>query len=347
MFQSARLKLTAYYLLIIMIISVLFSAVVYRNLTAEIARGMRIQALRIVAREDLASRRFIFGIPIPVDPSELPPNFHYQAFEEAKKRVAWELVLINLGILIVSGAAGYFLAGQTLKPIAEMVEEQRRFVADASHELRTPLTAIKAETEVSLRDKKLDLPLAKQQLASNLEEIDKLKSLTDYFLTLSKYQNLEAKLPRETFNLAQAVEEVCERLQTLAAVKRVEIVKNLNPLILNANKISIAELVTILLDNAIKYSHEGGQVKISLAAKRGHVQITVEDFGMGIKNSDLPHIFDRFYRADSSRTQNIVHGYGLGLAIAKSIVDQHQGKITVESAVDKGSTFTVLLPAKS
>lgn len=345
MFRSARLKLTAYYLLIIMTISVLFSVVVYRNLTVEIARGMRVQALRIVAREDMGARRFVFGIPIPLDPSELPPNFHLQAFEEAKKRVALELVFINLGILIVSGASGYFLAGKTLKPISEMVEEQRRFVADASHELRTPLTAIKTETEVMLRDKKLDLPLAKKQLASNLEELDKLKSLTDYFLTLSKYQDVEARLPLETIDLAEVVGEACGRLSALANEKKIEIVINLKGVKILANRVSIGELITILLDNALKYSHENSQVKVGVEAKKNQAIIKVEDFGIGIKSSDLPFVFNRFYRADSSRTKESVKGYGLGLAIAKSIVDLHHGKITVESVVDKGSTFTVLLPA--
>lgn len=347
MFRSARLKLTAYYLLIIMTISVLFSLVVYRNLTVEIARGMRVQALRVVAREDLGARRFIFGFPVPLDPSELPPNFHLAAFEEAKKRVALELVFINLGILLVSGASGYFLAGKTLKPIAEMMEEQRRFVADASHELRTPLTAIKTETEVLLRDKKLDLPQAKQQLASNLEELDKLKSLTDYFLTLSKYQNVEAKLPLETLDLAKAVEEVSERLTMLATEKKIEIVKNLHEVKVLGNKVSLGELITILLDNALKYSHANSQVRVSVEARKNQAVLKVEDSGIGIKSSDLPFVFNRFYRADSSRTKEKVDGYGLGLAIAKNIVDLHHGKMTVESVVDRGSIFTVLLPAQS
>ncbi|MDP2874446.1 MAG: ATP-binding protein [bacterium] len=345
MFRSARLKLTAYYLLIIMTISVLFSVVVYRNLTVEIARGMRVQALRILARDESGSRQFIFGLPVPLQPNELPPNFHVEAFEEAKKRVALELMFINLGILLVSGASGYFLAGKTLKPISEMVEEQRRFVADASHELRTPLTVMKTETEVLLRDKNLDLSQAKEQLTSNLEEIDKLKSLTDYFLTLSRYQNTEAKLPLETIDLAEVVGEACERLSALAKEKKIAIVQNLQRVKVKANRVSLGELVSILLDNALKYSHENGQVKVSVEAKKNQAMIKIEDSGIGIKSSDLPFVFNRFYRADSSRTKENVKGYGLGLAIAKSIVDLHQGKMTVESVVDKGSTFTVLLPA--
>lgn len=354
MFKSARIKLTAYYLLIIMTISALFSLAVYRGLTLEIARSMRFQTLRAVQKngilheqsERFIPRDFIFGIPLPEETNDFPPNFHRQIFEEAKKRVALELIFINLGILVISGSAGYFLAGKTLKPIAEMVDEQKRFVADASHEIRTPLTAIKTEIEVSLRDKKMDLKLAKNLLESNLEEINKLKSLTDYFLTLDKYQNSNTKFTFETFSLSKVIEETVGRLEGIAKDKKIEIAKKLEDVFIEANKISIMELITILLDNAIKYSHEKGKVVINLETKKNNAVIKVEDFGIGIKSSEIPYIFNRFYRADLSRTKNVVKGYGLGLSIAKSIVDLHKGKISVESVVEKGSIFTILLPLK-
>ncbi|MCJ7740516.1 HAMP domain-containing histidine kinase [Candidatus Microgenomates bacterium] len=342
MFKFARIKLTAWYLLIIMVISLSFSCAVFRILTVELDRVAQLQRFRIEHR--LPERLRI------IPPSDISDELQQALFldpdliNETKNRLMFTLAFINLGILGGSALAGYFLAGRTLRPIAQMVEEQKRFVADASHELRTPLSAIKTETEVSLRDKKLDLLSAKKLLNSNLEEIDKLKSLTDYFLTLSQYQNTNTQLPFEKFYLSETVFEVCRRLQKLAKGKKITIAKNLRKISIEANKASIAELITILIDNAIKYSHDNGRVKISLEEKRGHAEITVEDKGVGIKTNDLPYIFNRFYQADSSRTKNVVKGYGLGLAIAKSIVELHWGKITVKSTVNKGSKFSVSLP---
>ena len=191
MFQKARLRLTAFYLLIVMTISIVFSLVIYRGLTLELGRGLRMQAWRILSKEEFGEgepdyrvfpRRELFRERLSGEP--VPFEIYQEVFDEARKRIAWQLALINLGIFVFSGGAGYFLAGRTLRPIAEMVEAQKRFVADASHELRTPLTAIKTATEVALRDKKLNLQSAKAQLTSTLEEIDTLKSPTFYFFQL-------------------------------------------------------------------------------------------------------------------------------------------------------------------
>src|SRR5260370_24376310 len=126
MFQSARLKLTAWYLVLIMAISILFSLVLYRGITQEVDRSLRIQQFRIYQAEHPDA--LFLAPPPPTDP---------QVFEEASDRIKLILILINLGIFIVAGGAGYFLAGRTLKPIKEMVDEQNRFITDASHELRT------------------------------------------------------------------------------------------------------------------------------------------------------------------------------------------------------------------
>jgi len=185
MFKKARLKLTSWYLLIIIFISVLFSGVVYQQSIQEIDRGLRMQALRFSRERVLenppgASRSFDGQLAHPPDVTLL---------EEVKRRIALQLAFINLGILICSGFASYFLAGKTLKPIEKALDEQKRFISDASHELRTPLTALKSEIEVSLRDKNLNLKEAQKLLQSNLEEVDKIQSLSNYLLTLSRYQN--------------------------------------------------------------------------------------------------------------------------------------------------------------
>lgn len=328
MFTTARLKLTGWYLLIIMIISGLFSLVVYRGLTAEIGRGMRLQAFR-----NFSDYPFL-----------APPDLDTEIFNEAQHRVAIDLFIINAGILVMSGISSYFLAGKTLRPIEVMVEDQKRFIADASHELRTPLTAMKTEIEVALRDKKLDSKEAHQLLESNLEEVNKMQSLSNYLLSLNRYQNSDAKLNMQKINLSQLVEKTISSVSPLAEKKHVSIESKDSNVVLNANSVSLSELLTILLDNAVKYSHPNSKVIVSLTTDPKHAIISIQDFGIGIKAVDIPFIFNRFYRADSSRTKTQIDGYGLGLSIAKNIVELHHGTIAVDSAPDAGSTFIVKLP---
>lgn len=351
MFRQARIKLTVFYLLIIMTISIIFSLVVFQTLTMELVRSLRVQAWRMIPDENIGQikpnyqifpRSELFGGRL--FRGEPPESIHSEVLEEAKRRVAIRLMLLNLGILLFSGGAGYYLAGKTLKPIEEMLEEQKKFIADASHELRTPLSVLKTEIEVALRNKNLKLTEAKDQLLSNLEEVNKLKSLTDYFLRFSHYQDSNKNLPREKFDLSAVVKEAITNFQKMAKAKRVEIVSDLAAVEIRANKTSILELASVLIDNALKYSFENSKIIITLKPENKKAVLKVQDFGIGIKPDDLPHIFNRFYRADSSRTKEPVSGYGLGLSIAKSIVDMHSGKIKVESRENKGSTFTVILP---
>jgi signal transduction histidine kinase len=261
--------------------------------------------------------------------------------KEIKEVVVRKLLITNIWILIISGGLGYYLAGLTLKPIQTVMEDQKRFISDASHELRTPLTVIKTETEVSLRDKKLNLKNAKKQLISNLEETEKLKKLTDYLLCMGKNKRLE-KI------------DLNEVAKTVAGNFKYKINLDVKKVKIMFNKVAMEELLTILLDNAGKYNSKDGQITLSASSslvgtdsffkkKRVKIIIEVKDEGIGINKSDLPHIFNRFYRVDGSRTKNKVEGYGLGLAIAKNIVDTYKGKIEVDSEVGKGSVFRVVL----
>jgi len=352
MFRSARLKLTAWYLLSIMVISVLFSLGVYQGAVLEIRRGLRAQALRVIQEQKLIPGIDRDAIPPELDrfhrvPSlRLSSEFDEQLFAEAKRRVALQLVVFNLGIFALAGTAGYFLAGRTLKPIEEMVDEQKRFVADASHELRTPLTAMRTEVEVALRDKSLDAASAKEALESSLEEIGKLQLLSDNLLMLDRYQNSTNGRNFTTISLTDAIEEARQSVLPLAREKSIEIQSEVENISLEADKESIAELLIIFLDNAIKYSNENGKVIVQATTANNKAVIAIKDFGIGIRASEIPHIFSRFYRADASRSKTEVRGYGLGLSIAKSIIDMHNGKIDVESIPNQGTTFTVILPLK-
>ncbi len=353
MFTKARIKLTLYYLVIITAISLLFSMVVYRGFVTELRRGLRAQSFHYLPNGEQLREQSNRGLPdiilrtpfgILEAPASPDPIVEAQIFEEARNRLLLNLLFINLAILGVSGAGGYFLAGRTLAPIEEMMDEQKRFVGDASHELRTPLTALKTETEVALRDKKLDFAEAKRLLKSNLEEVDKMQRLANYLLALSRYQNDDRKVVFDEVDLAKVAGEAADKLAVLAKAKKIVIRRELKTVNARGNEEALGEVVRILLDNAIKYSHRGGKIIVRSGKEGKSMAVTeVQDFGIGIKASEIPYIFNRFYRADSSRNKERVDGYGLGLAIAKRIADLHKGKILVSSLPGQGSTFKLLL----
>lgn len=325
MFHSARLKLTAWYLVIILLIGFFFSSIIYFGVSRELERGFHRYEMmfRLRARERREELMLI------------------------RRGILLRLLSTNIVITLTSAFASYFLAGKTLRPIEEMMNEQNRFITDSSHELRTPLTALKTSIEVSLRDKTLSLEDAKKVLRSNLEEIDSLQSLTDNLLTLAQFQKANGSLTFDMISLKDVIDEAVKKVLPLARAKQITIKQDVQDYSLKTDKKSIIDLVVILLDNAIKYSPKKKSVKIS-THKDGHsLSISVKDYGMGIEETDLPYIFDRFYRADTSRSKSTVSGFGLGLSIAKKIVEVHKGTIDVESIPGKQTTFTIKLPINS
>ena len=337
MFKEARIKLTLWYLAIIVAISLSFSVAIYAGVNNELSRIGNMQKERQARVDTITSFLTQNGLPIP--PENQGPQ--EETVEAARIRIISVLGLINLSILVISGLGGYFLAGLTLDPISKMVKEQKEFVSNASHELRTPLTSLKTEIEVALRDKKLSIVESKKLLESNLEDVDSMQRLSNYLLELNKYENPDVVLEIKKVDLAEVAGEVIKKMQSFAVKNKIEIISKLQKVLVHGNEDSLAELTKILIENAIKYSGEGKVVEVKTRA--GGI-LEVKDFGVGIPEVDLPHIFDRFYRGDTSRSKDKIDGYGLGLSIAKSIVDKLNGKIKVASVVGKGSTFTVQIP---
>jgi signal transduction histidine kinase len=282
--------------------------------------------------------------PSPDDLISASSKQDNELVEWAKLRVLEALFGINVIILLLSALAGYFLAGRTLRPIKNMLDEQNRFITDASHELNTPLTALKTSLEVNLRNRQLNLEEAKEVLQSNLEDVNSLQSLSEELMGVVMYQKQNGNFKMEKIVLPVAIKSAVEKVKSLAEKKKIIIKVDISKVFIMGDEKSLRELFVILLDNAIKYS--ANKTVISLTAKKEDslIQVTVKDNGVGIKKEDLPHIFDRFYRADRSRTKQRVGGYGLGLSIAKRIVTLHNGSIKVESEIGKGSVFTVTLP---
>ena len=339
MFGKARLKLTAWYLLIIMAISISFSVAMYRVLTGEFERVQRIQQFRQQ------------HVPPPPPNLRVDQDSHQNHFysyvldpelvEETKGRILIMLLLINGGILVLSSLAGYFLAGVTLKPIQEMVDEQNRFITDASHELRTPITSLRTELEVSLRDKKIS-PTTKEILTSNLEDVNALQILADKLIHLAQYQKNISNL--SIVSLKEVLQDSVKKVSSLGKHKHITFKTAFADATLKGDKSSLTELFVIFLDNAVKYSKKNTIVYITADVTSKQAKIQIADEGIGIPEKDLPHIFERFYKVDKSRSKTTSDGFGLGLSIAKQIIEQHGGTIQVKSTEEKGTTFTITLP---
>jgi two-component system, OmpR family, sensor histidine kinase CiaH len=329
MIFSPYVRLTIWYVAILTGLSLAFSTWVYHEAMGELQAGFNGPVV-----QRLQDR---FG-PLPPDVWLQVINKQYDV---ASGRIIGQLALMNAGVLAVGAAASYWLAKRTMRPIEQALEAQNRFTADASHELRTPLAAMKTEIEVSLRDPKLSKEEMRELLQSNLEEINRMSDLATGLLTLARQPEKITFSPQQLQSITQSV---IKRLQPLAEAKRITISKDMVDVKVMGEKASIATLLSILLDNAIKYSPPQTEIAVTVNRKDGHGIVTVTDHGPGIAEADLPHIFERFYRADSSRTTADVAGNGLGLSIAQKTVAALHGTITARSEVGKGSSFILRLP---
>jgi len=330
MFKKARLELTGWYLLIIVFISLIFSGLVYTTTTQEIERGFR-----------RAEIRFGFSPNLMPGPPQISNPFLIKDYEAAKQRVLLKLATFNGIILVFSAAAAYFLAGKTLAPIESALEKQKRFIADASHELRTPLAASRTSIEVALRKKRLSQKEAKMILKSNLEDTESLISLTNNLLSLTRYEH--NSLLTQSVIIKEIIHNAVKKILPLAKDKKIMIKIKADKTMIKGNREALEKMLVNFLDNAVKYTPKGGKVKISTENQSKYLLINIKDTGIGIPAKDLPHIFDRFYRVDQSRSKDIT-GFGLGLSVAKKIIEIHRGSITVKSKPKKGTHFTIRLP---
>jgi signal transduction histidine kinase len=224
------------------------------------------------------------------------------------------------------------------------VNEITRFTADASHELRSPLSVLRTIAELALRNRQADAA-SRQAFAEIVEESAKASRLLEELLTLARADAGTAHLAFEPVDLAEVVTAVCDKARLLAEERRHALTVSL----IGARRApvwgdysSLRRLLWILLDNAVKYTPAPGIINVTMAAIAETVTVTVEDNGIGISATDLPHVFQRFYRADPSRSQ--VEGSGLGLAIAKWIADIHHASLLVASKENTGSVFEIVFP---
>ena len=223
-------------------------------------------------------------------------------------------------------------------------ERQARFTADASHELRTPTSVVLAQSELALA-KQRSPEEYQEALGACYRAAKRMESLVDGLLTLARIDAGQLEIRHEPVDLRQVVENSVALLKPLADQKQIELKCDLQTVQVTGDAERLGQVVANLVNNAITYNREGGQVRLHLVAEEHNAVLTVSDTGIGIGESDLPRVFERFYRVDKARTGNS-GGIGLGLAICQEIVRSHGGMIDVASVVGEGTTFTVRLPLR-
>lgn len=231
-----------------------------------------------------------------------------------------------------------------LNRIEQKVREVQRFTADASHELRTPLTALRGGAELALLRRRSPEDL-RQTIEESIQQYDRLQHIADDLLLLTRLDAREAVVRKETVSLDGIAEDATELYGPIAEEKGLSlVVEKSGGVVVHADGGRLRQVIGNLLDNAIKYTPSPGRVSVSVAQVDGAARIVVTDTGVGISPEDLPRVFDRFYRADPSRSAGTTPGAGLGLSICQSIVAAHGGMIGIESEAGRGTTVTIRMP---
>lgn len=256
----------------------------------------------------------------------------------------YTFAIVGSVMLIVLYFVSRFFAGRSIIPVKEAFDKQKQFIADASHELKTPLTIINTNADVLLSNDSDTIHNQSKWLHYIKSEAERMTKLTNDLLYLTEMDDYRTSMIFSEFNVSEAVETVILTMEAVIFEKNVSLDYDIEPnLTVRGNSEQIKQVIMILLDNAVKYTNAKGSVTISLKKQRNDVVLSVTNTGEGIAAEHLDRIFERFYRTDASRTRK-QGGYGLGLAIAKSIINQHKGNIYAKSVVGEYTTFYVLLP---
>ncbi len=255
-------------------------------------------------------------------------------------RLLLTFVLVGTAVLFILFVVSFYFANRSIRPIEENWQKQKQFVADASHELKTPLAIIGANADALLANGEETINSQKKWLDYIKTEAGRMGKLINDMLYLAKVEDTdENQLP---IDFSHAVRDVVASLEAVIFEKGIQLTQHIEPrIIVRGNEEKIKQAVLILLDNAIKYSGDRGDVAIALKRFRNQAVLSIQNSGEGIPADRLPKIFDRFYRCDPSRTKE-TGGFGLGLSIARAIIERSGGSIYAESS-DSGTTFTIEL----
>lgn len=248
--------------------------------------------------------------------------------------------LLFAGSMVAIFLISLWLSGFAVKPVKKAWQQQKQFVADASHELKTPLTVILANNNIMMTHKNNTVAEETQWLESTEEEAQHMKQLIDQMLFLAKSDAGNNNIQYNDVDFSEIIEGTALNFEPVAFEREVLIITDIEPEItLYGNSMQLKQLAHILIDNAVKYSDDKNDVTIKLKSSGEQTVFSVNNHGNEMSPEDLEHIFDRFYRAEKSRTTK---GYGLGLPIAQNIVESMNGKLTVESNRENGTTFTAV-----
>lgn len=318
--QQRVRRLALSYLAVIMTLSLVFSVIIYAITSVQLNRPLP-----------------------PGEHAQQPPELIEHQFSrrleqrnrETRGSVIMSLVVLNGVMLLVGYWLSMLLARRTLAPIERAMRAQVQFVSDASHELRTPLTALMTTNEVALRKKTLDEKKVRAVFQRNIDEVEKLRKLTDNLLQLTQVDNQQ--IEKQAVDMAKLVRDMVDRYQPVADKKQVVLdvqVPSVNHVVA---VVAVTQILGTLIDNAIKYSPSGSTVVIRLDGQT----LSVVDQGIGIAKQDQAKIFNRFYRSDEARTRGHSSGYGLGLAIARAVADKNGYQLSVKSELGQSSTFSL------
>lgn len=231
-----------------------------------------------------------------------------------------------------------FLSGKIIKPFSENYEKQKQFITNAGHELKTPLTIIDADAEV------LEMDLGENEWLKDIQsQTKRLAELTNSLILLSRMEE-QPHMEKIPFPVSDVVQEMAESFESLATARGKSLTCRIQPMLsMNGDEKSIRQLVSILLDNAVKYTDNQGQIQVCLEKQKNTICLKVFNTAEEVHRENLSHLFERFYRTDKSRNSQ-TGGYGLGLSIALAIVNAHKGKITAATQDEKSLLITVSFP---
>ncbi|QOS99298.1 HAMP domain-containing histidine kinase [Brevibacterium sp. JNUCC-42] len=250
---------------------------------------------------------------------------------------------VGMVMLFVIYVISIYFANRAIKPISDFWDKQKQFIADASHELKTPLAIISANYDALMTNEDETIKSQKKWLEYIQAETTRMIKLVNELLYLAKNDDAEIKLQYFSFDISQAVNNVILSMEAVAFEKDVTIIQHIEPdVMIKSDMDKIKQVITILLDNAIKYTEQNGRIEISLKKEKKRIVFSIKNSCEGLSKQDLPKLFDRFYRKDTARTHENGN-YGLGLSIAKTIIERLGGRIYAESIESKSVTFTFML----
>ncbi len=334
MFRATRLHLTLLYCAVFFGIFWIFSGGIYVWMSNSLGDSYVSRVTQTQTQQ--------YGDHADSGPGSTTAETALIAGDVTKTQLGQVLLVLNGVLLLLVPSVSWVLTGRTLRPIRLVYERQRRFVSDASHELRTPLTIMSGELELALKRKR-----TKREYESAIDvtkqEVNRLHRLVDNLLALANSDRNTVAFDTEPVNLKKIIAKVQNRLKTSAEKKgtKLRFSNDSQKYFINGSGDMLEQLFTNVIENALKYSGDGSTITTNLKQSRNVVIISVADHGSGMSPEAVDRAFDRFYRADTSRSTS---GTGLGLAISKAIVEQHQGQITISSKINHGTIITIELP---